>query len=60
MTKTIRIENADNSPYKVRVWVETLANGEWMRSATPILLDYPTTMQSLGIHSTQRLVVEEY
>jgi hypothetical protein len=60
MTKSIRIENADNSQHKVRVFTEDLqANGEWVRDPKPIALDYPTQMDTRTIHAQRRLVIEE-
>lgn len=64
MTKKIRIENADNSNYKVRVHVEYLVDGAWVRGTEAImpkssLLAYPTELAELWIHGQQRLVVEE-
>lgn len=60
MTKMIRVENADNSHYKVRAFVEELVDGEWVRDPKPVYLDYPTHLAELYIHSTRRVVVEEY
>lgn len=61
MTKSVRVENADTSSYKVKVFVEDKdAEGNWVRqSDTPTGLDHPTAMQTFGIHSTRRLVIEE-
>lgn len=62
MTKAIRIENADNSIHKVRVYRETKNEaGEWVRSdsAQPVNLDTPTQLVQDYVHSGQRLVVEE-
>ncbi len=64
MTKKIRIENADNSSHKVRVFTEYLVNGEWVRSTESIQaktndLNYPADLAELWIHGQQRLVVEE-
>jgi hypothetical protein len=64
MTKSVRIENADTSSYKVVVKVEVKnAAGEWV-PADPAIgqdqrLDYPTQMLTAGIHSHRRLVIEE-
>lgn len=63
MTKTVRIENACTSPYKVRVRVEAKnAEGEWVAdiNAPAPTLDYPTRQVEQLIHSHKRLVVEEY
>lgn len=60
MTKAIRIENADNSKWKVRVYTEDFINGEWVRDPKPVALDYPTAMTTdKYITSSRRLVVEE-
>lgn len=61
MTKSVRVENADTSSYKVKVYVEEKdANGQWVRTdPKPTGLDYPTSMQTFGIHSHRRLVIEE-
>jgi hypothetical protein len=60
MTKHIRIENADTSDYKVRVYVETqLEDGSWHRDPMPTELDYPTAMTSELIWKGKRLVIEE-
>ena len=62
MTKAIRIENADTSDHKVRVYRENKNEaGEWVRSdaAQPESLDTPTQMLTEYVHSGQRLVVEE-
>jgi hypothetical protein len=60
MTKNMRIENADTSSHKVRLYVEDKnADGEWERREDAIPLDYPTAMKELAIFSTRRLVIEE-
>lgn len=62
MTKAIRIENADTSTHKVRVYRESKNEaGEWVRSdaPSPINLDHPTQMLTEYVHSGQRLVIEE-
>lgn len=62
MTKAIRIENADTSNHKVRVFVETKNEvGEWVRGETPRFVDLntPTQLVQDYVHSGQRLVVEE-
>ena len=62
MTKAIRIENADTSSHKVRVFVETKSEaGEWVRGETPRFVDLNTPTQLIQdyVHSGQRLVVEE-
>lgn len=62
MTKHIRIENADTSDHKARVFVERKNGaGEWVRDdgIPPADLSHPTALTTGMIHSTQRLVVEE-
>lgn len=59
MTKAIRIENADTSTYKVRVYFEDLVQGEWVRQPVPYEIDFPTALTTQYIHSTRRLVIEE-
>lgn len=62
MTKLVRIENADNSPYKVvvEVW-DKGAEGQPDVLQKTINLDHPTTMTdaSCYITSTRYLVVRE-
>lgn len=60
MTKKVRVENADNSTYKVRFFVEDLVDGVWVRTGEASNLPYPADMQDVYIHSTRRVVVEEY
>lgn len=60
MTKTIRVENADTSDWKVNVevWDET-ANGPVL--VKTVYLDHPTAMtQDLYITSTRYLVIKEF
>lgn len=60
MTKQIRVENADTSDHKVRVFVEDKqVDGTWVRDPQPIALDHPTSMHAGYIHSKRRLVIEE-
>lgn len=64
MTKTVRIENADTTSYKVRVRAQYKdpVTGEW-KDAGPeeqvFNLDYPTFLATASIHSNKRLIVEE-
>jgi hypothetical protein len=66
MTKTVRVENADLSDYKVKVLVQELKydyenkcmGTEWITVKT-ISLDYPTHMAQEYITNTKRLVIEE-
>lgn len=61
MTKSVRIENADNSNWPVRVTAQVKnAEGEWVNeSSAPVQLDYPCVMTTQGIHSGRRLIIEE-
>ncbi len=62
MTKHIRIENADTSDQKARVFVERKnGDGVWLRDEgiPPAELNFPTAMTIGMIHGTQRLVIEE-
>lgn len=61
MTKSVRIENADTSIYKVKVKIQTKdVTGEWVDSTEPeVSLDHPTSLATFGIHSSRRLIVEE-
>lgn len=61
MTKTVRIENADTSDYKVRVTVQDKnpISGEWVDTQV-INLDYPTAQtNNVYLTSTRRFIVEE-
>lgn len=64
MTKTVRIENADTTSYKVRVRAQYKnENGDWTDAPPeeqPTALDYPAQMAQLMIHDHRRLIVEEY
>lgn len=61
MTKSIRIENACNSSYKVKVIAQCLsADGAWVDELCPeVRLNSPTTMTTQMIHSHRRLIVQE-
>lgn len=60
MTKSVRIENADMSAYKVVVYVEEL-NPEniWVRTEESYALPYPTSMVTHTLWDRKRLVIEE-
>jgi hypothetical protein len=60
MTKTIRIENADNSDHLVRVepW-DIGQNGEPDRLDHTDHIDHPTFMVSQTIHSGRYIVIRE-
>jgi len=59
MTKTVRIENADTAPYRVRVIVQDRANdGTWL-DVHVHRLDHSTAMVSEYLTSTRRFIVEE-
>lgn len=68
MTKTVRIENACNSNYKLKVTTEELqADGTWRQnvptnynSNTYAKLDYPTMQAEILLYKGRRLIVEEY
>lgn len=63
MTKMVRIENADNSDYKVEVEVWAKGRNEegeivdQLQRTVP--LHYPTALDTFMIHSGQWLVVKE-
>jgi hypothetical protein len=63
MTKQVRIENADTSPFKVvvEVWDRGFPEGEPDVLHRTINLDYPTALtdSSVCITSTRYLVVKE-
>lgn len=59
MTKTVRIENADNSTFKVRVRVENLIKGEWVQEKV-VELPHPTMLATEYLTGTRRFIVEEY
>lgn len=61
MTKTVRIENADNAAWcypVVEVW-EQRANGEPDVLVRTVHLNHPTKLDQFYIHGTQYLVVKE-
>lgn len=63
MTKSVRIENADTSSYKVKLTAqEKNIDGVWVDVAyeQPTELVYPTSMATVGIHSGKRYIVEEF
>lgn len=63
MTKSVRIENADTSSYKVRITPqEKNADGVWVdvQYEKPTELSHPTALATVGIHATKRYVVEEF
>jgi len=62
MTKTVRIENADTSSYKVVVRAQVKnADGVWADDTNekPIELPHPTALAQVSIHSHKRYIVEE-
>jgi len=63
MTKTVRIENADNSPYKVvvEIYDKGYPEGTPDKLVNTINLDHPTMMTGSDcyITSTRYLVVKE-
>lgn len=62
MTKLVRIENADQAPYKVvvEIWDKGI-DGQPDTLAKTINLDYPTQMTGMDCYltSTRYLVVKE-
>jgi hypothetical protein len=63
MTKTVRVENADNSSWKVvvQVWDKGFPDGTPDTLVREINLDYPTAMTDSGCYITESryLVVKE-
>ena len=62
MTKKIRIENADTSPFKVEVDVIQIGGGDPPRPDSlqqTITLDYPAQMTEVYIHSGQYVIIRE-
>jgi hypothetical protein len=59
MTKKVRIENADTTEHKVRVFLEDLIDGQWVRSDIAVYLTAPCTLMEHYIWSERRLVIEE-
>lgn len=60
MTKTVRIENADTSTYKVKVQMQRKdAEGAWVDDGPILNLDHPTALASIGIHDGLRAIVFE-
>lgn len=60
MSKQIRIENADNSNWPVRVTVQQKnAEGNWIDQSGPVQLDTPCRMTEQYLTSHRRLVIEE-
>lgn len=63
MTKLVRVENADNSSYKVivQIWDKNPVEGQPDMLAKEIRLDHPTAMTGTDCYltSTRYLVVKE-
>lgn len=60
MTKSVRVENADTLSYKVKVQVQDKdAGGEWADTGSPVTLGFPTAIDTFGITSSRRLIIEE-
>ena len=62
MTKSVRVENADMSDYRVLVQVWDKASGVSPGPDTlakEVELAYPTRLEDFGITSTRYLVVKE-
>lgn len=60
MTKTIRIENADTSDWRVDVEVWDVVEGGKLVLVAVHQLDNPATMKELYITNTRHLVVKEF
>lgn len=62
MTKTVRVENADTSSYKVQVevWEKSTTPGQPDHKVEERVLSHPTAMLELGIHSHRYLIVKEH
>lgn len=66
MTKYVRIENADNSKYKVKVTLQEKkwdpligkCTDEWI-TVKEFPLNYPTAMLNEYLTTTRRFIVEE-
>jgi hypothetical protein len=61
MTKSVRIENADTSAYKVKVevWDKGYPEGEPDKLVEVLSADYPTSMVTSYIHSGRYLKIVE-
>lgn len=63
MTKRVRIENADNAPYKVvvQIWDKGWPEGEPDKLAQEIVLHNPCDMTGSDVYltSTRYLVIKE-
>ena len=60
MTKKIRVENADNSSYKVKVEVfEPKADTNEFVLVKSVVLNYPTDMEELYLNNTNKIVITE-
>ena len=60
MTKHVRIENADTSPYRVNVEVwDKGVNGEPHAKVETIVLPHPTSLMVYPITSSRYLVIKE-
>lgn len=61
MTKQIRIENADNSSWPVRVTIQHVdpVTGDWVDQPDPVQINHPCAMTQQYLTSTRRIVIEE-
>jgi hypothetical protein len=63
MTKVVRVENADNSDFKVlvQIWDKGYPEGEPDTLFKEVRLDYPTAMTNHDVYitSTRYLVIKE-
>lgn len=62
MTKKVRVENADTSTHKVKVFAEYRnSEGVWKKQEmeTEHILASPCALLETHIHATRRLIIEE-
>lgn len=61
MTKSVRVENADTSSFKVvvQVWDKGYPEGSPDTMASEKVLSHPTMLDTFGITSTRYLVIKE-
>lgn len=61
MTKSIRVENADTSNYRVlvQVWGNGWPIGEPDELIKETILAYPTSLDTFMIHSNRWMVIKE-
>jgi hypothetical protein len=59
MTKSVRIENADNSKYKILVEVVEINQDGTETVIKTTDLDYPTSLNTFTVHKTRFLRIRE-